>query len=171
MREILCACASGARIVQRSPWAPLTRECEMRSVLQKAGAGQPEASWTARRPATSIERALGLIKDARLAGRSASWIRCGRPQPFSKSLHPQPKRWQGRQNPPAAREVAGQNDFGPVDLLRMRPCAEAELIARCRRGEPEAWAELFDLHYAAAGRFVFQLAPDFTREDVEEICQ
>jgi RNA polymerase sigma-70 factor (ECF subfamily) len=49
--------------------------------------------------------------------------------------------------------------------------AEAELIARCRRGEPEAWDELFDRHYAAAGRFVFQLAPEFTREDVEEICQ
>lgn len=49
--------------------------------------------------------------------------------------------------------------------------AEAELIARCRRGEPDAWDELFDRHYAAAGRFVFQLAPEFTREDVEEICQ
>src|ERR1043166_6345728 len=48
---------------------------------------------------------------------------------------------------------------------------EAELLARCRRGEAEAWDELFDLHYAAAGRFVFQLAPDFTREDTEEICQ
>lgn len=48
---------------------------------------------------------------------------------------------------------------------------ETELLARCRRGEPGAWDELFDLHYAAAGRFVFQLAPDFNREDVEEICQ
>jgi RNA polymerase sigma-70 factor, ECF subfamily len=48
---------------------------------------------------------------------------------------------------------------------------EATLLARCRRGEAEAWDELFDLHYAAAGRFVFQLAPDFTREDAEEICQ
>lgn len=49
--------------------------------------------------------------------------------------------------------------------------SEAELLARCRRGEAEAWDELFDSHYAAAGRFVFQLAPDFTREDAEEICQ
>src|SRR5206468_6159920 len=49
--------------------------------------------------------------------------------------------------------------------------SEAELVARCRRGEAEAWDELFDLHYAAAGRFVFQLASDFTREDAEEICQ
>jgi RNA polymerase sigma-70 factor (ECF subfamily) len=53
----------------------------------------------------------------------------------------------------------------------MNPAAEAELLARCRRGEARAWDELFELHYAAAGRFVFQLAPDFTREDVEEICQ
>ena len=49
--------------------------------------------------------------------------------------------------------------------------AEAELIARCRRGEAGAWDELFDQHYAAAGRFVFQLGHDFSREDVEEICQ
>ena len=48
---------------------------------------------------------------------------------------------------------------------------EAELLARCRRGEAEAWDELFNLHYAAAGRFIFQLASDFTREDAEEICQ
>jgi RNA polymerase sigma-70 factor, ECF subfamily len=48
---------------------------------------------------------------------------------------------------------------------------EAELLARCRRGETDAWDELFDLHYAAAGRFIFQLSPDFSREDSEEICQ
>ncbi len=48
---------------------------------------------------------------------------------------------------------------------------EADLLARCRRGEAEAWDELFDRHYAAAGRFVFQLGHEFTREDVEEICQ
>jgi len=49
--------------------------------------------------------------------------------------------------------------------------AEADLIARCRRGEAAAWDELFDRHYAAAGRFVFQIGQDFSREDVEEICQ
>jgi RNA polymerase sigma-70 factor (ECF subfamily) len=48
--------------------------------------------------------------------------------------------------------------------------AEADLLARCRRGEAAAWDELFDLHYAAAGRFIFQLG-SFTREDAEEICQ
>src|SRR6266550_9215689 len=53
----------------------------------------------------------------------------------------------------------------------MNPNAEAELIARCRQGEARAWDELFDWHYAAAARFVFQLASDSTREDVEEICQ
>src|SRR5476651_2571034 len=49
--------------------------------------------------------------------------------------------------------------------------SEADLLARCRRGDAAAWDELFDLHYAAAGRFVFQLSPDFSREDSEEICQ
>jgi RNA polymerase sigma-70 factor (ECF subfamily) len=53
----------------------------------------------------------------------------------------------------------------------MGPDTEAELLARCRRGEASAWDELFDRHYAAAGRFVFQLGQDFTREDAEEICQ
>ena len=48
---------------------------------------------------------------------------------------------------------------------------EADLLARCRRGEAGAWDELFDLHYAPASRFIFQLGHDFTREDVEEICQ
>jgi RNA polymerase sigma-70 factor (ECF subfamily) len=53
----------------------------------------------------------------------------------------------------------------------MTPLPEAELLTRCRRGDAEAWEELFDRHYAAAGRFVFQLASDFSHEDVEEICQ
>ncbi len=49
--------------------------------------------------------------------------------------------------------------------------SEAELLERCRRGQADAWDELFDLHYAATGRFIFQLGSDFTREDAEEICQ
>jgi RNA polymerase sigma-70 factor (ECF subfamily) len=48
---------------------------------------------------------------------------------------------------------------------------ESKLLARCREGDPSAWDELFDQQYAATGRFVFQLASDFTREDAEEICQ
>lgn len=49
--------------------------------------------------------------------------------------------------------------------------AEAELLARCRRGDADAWDALFDLHYGPASRFICQLGHDFTREDVEEICQ
>jgi RNA polymerase sigma-70 factor (ECF subfamily) len=53
----------------------------------------------------------------------------------------------------------------------MGPDAESNLIARCRRGEAAAWDELFDRHYAPTARFIFQLGRDFTREDIEEICQ
>jgi RNA polymerase sigma-70 factor, ECF subfamily len=49
--------------------------------------------------------------------------------------------------------------------------AEADLLARCRLGEARAWDELFERHYAATGRFVYQLGHDFTREEVEDICQ
>lgn len=49
--------------------------------------------------------------------------------------------------------------------------SEAQLLARCLRGDAAAWDELFDLHYSATGRFVFQLSSDFATEDVEEICQ
>jgi RNA polymerase sigma-70 factor, ECF subfamily len=48
---------------------------------------------------------------------------------------------------------------------------EAELLRQCRKGDENAWNELFELHYAATGRFVHQLSGDFTIEDVEEICQ
>ena len=53
----------------------------------------------------------------------------------------------------------------------MSYASETDLVAACRRGDAGAWDEIFERHYAAAGRFVVQLAPDFTREDVEEICQ
>jgi RNA polymerase sigma-70 factor, ECF subfamily len=49
--------------------------------------------------------------------------------------------------------------------------AERDLIEHCRKGDPSAWDHLFDRHYAAAGRYIYQLAPNFTREDAEEICQ
>jgi RNA polymerase sigma-70 factor (ECF subfamily) len=54
---------------------------------------------------------------------------------------------------------------------RMGTEAEIELLARCRRGDVRAWDELFDRYYGAVGRFVFQLSPDFSREDTEEVCQ
>ena len=53
----------------------------------------------------------------------------------------------------------------------MKLSTEAELLAKCRQGDADAWNLLFDAHYAATGRFIFQLSPEFTREDVEEICQ
>jgi RNA polymerase sigma-70 factor (ECF subfamily) len=49
--------------------------------------------------------------------------------------------------------------------------AESQLLARCLRGEAEAWDQLFDTHYTAAGRFIFRVSSDFNAEDVEEICQ
>ncbi len=49
--------------------------------------------------------------------------------------------------------------------------SENELIERCRRGEAEAWEVLFGQYYDAVCRFLFQTTSDFTREDVEEICQ
>lgn len=54
-------------------------------------------------------------------------------------------------------------------LLRMDE--DAQLIARCRAGERSAWDQLFDRFHPVAIRFVFQLSPDFTLEDAEEICQ
>jgi RNA polymerase sigma-70 factor, ECF subfamily len=48
---------------------------------------------------------------------------------------------------------------------------ESRLVARCRRGEGRAWDELFDLFHGPVSRFVFQLSPDFSREDAEEISQ
>ncbi len=58
-----------------------------------------------------------------------------------------------------------------VRFTEMSSRSEAELIAGCRQGDPEAWDELFDRHYAATGRFIFQLGHQFTREDADEICQ
>src|SRR5688572_2948831 len=53
----------------------------------------------------------------------------------------------------------------------MDPNPEADLVARCRKGDGEAWDQLFDAYYGATGRFIYQLSPDFGTEDVEEICQ
>jgi len=48
---------------------------------------------------------------------------------------------------------------------------EPELIARCLRGDPDAWDRVFSEHYAATARFIFQLSPDISPDDAEEICQ
>jgi RNA polymerase sigma-70 factor (ECF subfamily) len=74
--------------------------------------------------------------------------------------------------------VSASGDFvirNPNGSAMLRPAmsarAESKLIERCRRGEHAAWDEVFELHYAPVGRYIFQLTSDFTREDVEEICQ
>ncbi len=46
-----------------------------------------------------------------------------------------------------------------------------DLLSRCRAGEPAAWEELWETHWPAVFRFVYQLSGGFTREDAEEICQ
>ncbi len=48
---------------------------------------------------------------------------------------------------------------------------ETDLIARCRRGDQDAWSQLFQEHYAPTCRFVFQLASDLSLEDTEDIVQ
>ncbi|MGC8828824.1 MAG: RNA polymerase sigma factor [Verrucomicrobiia bacterium] len=53
----------------------------------------------------------------------------------------------------------------------MNDSSELELINRCLSGEESAWNELFDIHYAATVRFVFQFSPELTLEDAEEITQ
>lgn len=49
--------------------------------------------------------------------------------------------------------------------------SEQDLISRCRQGEPEAWDVLFSRYYPVTGKFVYQLSPHLSAEDVEEICQ
>lgn len=49
--------------------------------------------------------------------------------------------------------------------------SERELIARCLNGDPGAWDEVFSMHYAPTARFIFQLSPDLSADDAEEICQ
>jgi RNA polymerase sigma-70 factor (ECF subfamily) len=53
----------------------------------------------------------------------------------------------------------------------MKDLTESRLLARCRAGDAGAWDELFDRHYAAAYRFVFQLGFGVGHTDAEEICQ
>lgn len=53
----------------------------------------------------------------------------------------------------------------------MSPLEEQALIEHCRGGDPVAWDKFFTEYYAPMGRYVCQLVPDATNEDVEEICQ
>ena len=49
--------------------------------------------------------------------------------------------------------------------------AESQLIVSCCRGDPDAWDQLFATYYPVAGKFIYQLSPQLSHEDVEEICQ
>lgn len=49
--------------------------------------------------------------------------------------------------------------------------SEAEMIRRCLQGDSQAWDHLFDLHYAPTARFIFQLSPDISVDDADELCQ
>lgn len=51
------------------------------------------------------------------------------------------------------------------------PDDEAQLIRRCRRGDAAAWHNLFDRHFAATCRFIYQQHAEFTIEDAEEVGQ
>jgi RNA polymerase sigma-70 factor (ECF subfamily) len=48
---------------------------------------------------------------------------------------------------------------------------EKHLLARCLKGDSEAWDEIFDRHYVVCARFIAPLSPSLSPEDVEEICQ
>lgn len=49
--------------------------------------------------------------------------------------------------------------------------AESQLIGACQRGDADAWDQLFSTYYSVAGKFIYQLSPHLSAEDVEEICQ
>lgn len=49
--------------------------------------------------------------------------------------------------------------------------SEALLLSRCCQGQGKAWDELFETYYGLVCRFVAQMDPAFTREDVEEVAQ
>jgi RNA polymerase sigma-70 factor (ECF subfamily) len=51
------------------------------------------------------------------------------------------------------------------------PEAESVLVARCRAGDPAAWDVVFDQQYDPVARFLFQLSPELSPEDVEDVCQ
>lgn len=51
------------------------------------------------------------------------------------------------------------------------PEAESSLVARCRTGDSAAWDAVFDRQYEPLARFLFQLSPDLSPEDVEDLCQ
>lgn len=53
----------------------------------------------------------------------------------------------------------------------MSKVPEETMIRRCQRGDEAAWEALFEQHYEAVCRFLFQQSGGFTRQDVEELAQ
>lgn len=53
----------------------------------------------------------------------------------------------------------------------MSPLEEQALLDRCRSGKGEAWDEFFDAFYGPTHRFVSQLLPDGSLQDLEDVCQ
>lgn len=53
----------------------------------------------------------------------------------------------------------------------MSNVSEETMIRRCRQGDETAWEALFEQHYEAVSRFLFQQSSEFSFEDVEELAQ
>lgn len=51
------------------------------------------------------------------------------------------------------------------------PDDEPDLVSRCRAGDPDAWETLCHQQYDPVARFLCQLSPDLSAEDVEDLCQ
>ena len=95
---------------------------------------------------------------------------CGHPQPAEGGVERERISLDLTPDPPVSTAISfmsASSSIGTEDTLHQ----ERRLVARCKEGAPDAWDQLFDLHYDPAGRFVFQVMPDFTREDVQEVCQ
>ena len=123
---------------------------------------------------------------SRKSGSNSTLAPIGVPPLGGRSARPTPNRLKAELQTALPNSHGAVSSFAPLDYLlysafpplrnsvnhcRVTPPDETNLLSRCRRGEAAAWDELFDRHYDAAARFVFQLGSDFTREDAEEICQ
>ena len=67
--------------------------------------------------------------------------------------------------PPFHQHCSAQRDAVQTHRAQLWACRG------CRAGEGYGWDDLFAEHYAAVGRFVFQISSTFSREDSDEICQ
>jgi len=51
------------------------------------------------------------------------------------------------------------------------PEADPALVSRCRAGDPDAWDAFCHQQYDPVARFLCQLSPELSTEDVEDLCQ